>query len=365
VSTSGLVERIWYGDNFAARAARAALRPAEFLYSHVVARRNAAFDSRGADRNKQSRLLPALSVGNLTVGGTGKTPVAAWCVRRLREQGANPAIVMRGYGDDEWRVHTLLNRGTQVVVSADRIAGAITARTRGADCVVLDDAFQHRRMPRVADLVLVSADHWTDNVRLLPAGPFREGLDALRRASLLVVTQKAVEDGAVDRVRLAIHEIAPTLKIARMRIVLSELRLAATLLARSSDDRPDRAGLLSHSPSWLAGRRFSVASAIGNPVAFETQLEALGAVLIDRQRFRDHHVFTSSDAERIARSGGGTDGVLCTLKDAVKLAELWPRQAPPLWYVSQTVVVDSGADSLQEILARVLAARVTTLHTAG
>jgi tetraacyldisaccharide 4'-kinase len=362
-----LVNRVWHGDDLAARTARAALRPAEFLYRQVIARRNASFDARresaGATR---SRLLPAISVGNLTVGGTGKTPVAAWCVQRLREQGANPAIVMRGYGDDEWRVHTLLNPGTQVVVGADRVAGVITARTRGADCAVLDDAFQHRRVPRVVDLVLVSVDSWTDHVRLLPAGPFREGLDALQRASIVVLTRKAVSDEGTARAMAAIRRAAPSVPFAAVSIVPSELRLATSLGARgTANEKLPRPTMLSHPPTWLSGRRVIAASAIGNPVAFESQLETFGAILADRRRFRDHHVFTPADAADLARRGETADGVVCTLKDAVKLATLWPRQAPPLWYVSQTVVVDSGADALQAVLARVLAARVTTLHTAG
>jgi tetraacyldisaccharide 4'-kinase len=364
MSTS-LVERVWHGDDVIARVARAALRPAELMYQQVIARRNAAFDAKkSATTAARSRLLPALSVGNLTVGGTGKTPVAAWCVRQLREQGANPAIVMRGYGDDEWRVHTLLNPRTQVVVGADRVAGVITARTRGADCVVLDDAFQHRRVPRVVDMVLISADSWSDEVRLLPAGPFREGLDALHRASLVVLTRKAAVTDAAERARSAVRRVAPSVPIAQVSIVPTELRLAVTL-SSEMERQKDRTGMLSQRPEWLSGRRIVAASAIGNPEAFESQLEAFGAEIVDRQRFRDHHVFTTSDAERLARAGAGADGVVCTLKDAVKLASLWPRQAPPLWYVSQTVVVDGGADALQEVLARVLAARVTTLKTAG
>jgi tetraacyldisaccharide 4'-kinase len=363
--TTSFVDRVWHGEDLTARVARAALRPAELLYQQVIARRNAAFDARhSAAGLPASRLLPALSVGNLTVGGTGKTPVAAWCVRQLRERGANPAIVMRGYGDDEWRVHTLLNPRTQVVVGADRVAGVITARTRGADCVVLDDAFQHRRVPRVIDMVLVSVDNWSNAVRLLPAGPFREGLDALRRASIVVLTRKATRADASEHAHSAIRQVAPSVPIARVSIVPTELRLAVTLRA-DADRQKDRTGMLSHRLDWLSGRRIVVASAIGNPGAFEAQLQEAGADIVDRQRFRDHHVYTTSDAEQLARVGERSDGVVCTLKDAVKLAALWPRQAPPLWYVSQTVVVDGGADALQEVLARVLAARVTTLHTAG
>lgn len=357
---STLVERIWFGDDLLARAARMALSPAEFVYRTVVARRNRQFDDTSS-RTGHNRLLPCVSVGNLTVGGTGKTPMAAWCVRRLKERGANPAVVMRGYGDDEWRVHTLLNPGTQVVVSPDRVAGVITARTRGADCAVLDDAFQHRRAPRVADLVLVGVDAWTDTVRLLPRGPYREGLEALSRATVIVLTQKSAGIDEANRVSDAVRRVVPGVAQARVRIVPGELRLAATVLD-GGKRIVDRTGMLTHPLSWLANRRIVAVSAIGNPSAFEMQLRAAGATLERARRFADHHSYTASDAVQLAREASGTDGVVCTLKDAVKLAAIWPREAPPLWYVSQTVVVDRGADALDEALSRVLAARVTAMQ---
>jgi tetraacyldisaccharide 4'-kinase len=115
-----------------ARAVRSALLPASWVFGAIVARRNARFDAATLRR----AALPSLSVGNLTVGGTGKTPVAAWCVEQLRARGARPAIVMRGVGDDEWRVHGLLNPGTPVIVSADRSDGVFTARARAGRIVL-------------------------------------------------------------------------------------------------------------------------------------------------------------------------------------------------------------------------------------
>jgi tetraacyldisaccharide 4'-kinase len=352
------IERVWFGNGAASRVTRTALRPVELAYSVLMSRRNARYDNSEVVNNSR-RLPPAISIGNLTVGGTGKTPIAAWCVRRLRERGANPAVVMRGYGDDEWRVHTLLNPGTNVIVSPDRIAGAITARTRGADCVVLDDAFQHRRMPRVADVVLLSADSWTNEVRLLPAGPFREGLASLARASLVVITSKSAQFDAISKVEDAVRRASPRTRVAVVRIVPHELRLAASIAAGKSNDRT---GLLVRNASWLDGRRVTAISAIGNPAAFESQLRSLGATLDTVHRFRDHHVCTAADADRAARAAQGTDGAVCTLKDAVKLASLWPREAPPLWYVSQSVVVDRGADALESALSSVLAARSTAIN---
>ena len=369
----GFVDRIWYDDGLDARATRAMLAPAAALFGAIVRRRNARFDqSTAAGRSRA--LVPAVSVGNLTVGGTGKTPVSAWCAARLRAQGARPAIVLRGYGDDEPRVHALLNPGVPVVVSPDRTAGNVTARTRGADCVVLDDAFQHRRAHREADLVLVSADSWRGRDRLLPAGPFREPLGALRRASVVVLTVKAADAGRVAALEKAVAAAAPEVPRAVARLVPDELRLVSALpdpTRAPGAARAERAGLLARPVSDLAGRRVGVMTGIGDPAAFEAQLRALGADIVHVARFGDHHAFASQDAARTVgavaahQDDAGFIGVVCTLKDAVKLRDLWPRGAPSLWYVSQSVVIERGAEALDRALARVLAARAVAAPTAG
>ncbi|MES2522200.1 MAG: tetraacyldisaccharide 4'-kinase [Gemmatimonadota bacterium] len=362
------VSELWYGAGIASQSARALLTPASWLFSAVVARRN-----RGYERNLPRRTaLPALSVGNLTVGGTGKTPVAAWCTERLRKLGAHPAVVLRGYGDDEWRVHALLNPGVPVIVSPDRVSAIITAQTKGADVAVLDDAFQHRRAARVADFVLVSADRWTEHVRLLPAGPYREPLSSLSRASVAIITVKSATDEMVQRVTDAVGRAAPDVPIAVIRLRPGTLRLAATLNAAATDSSRavrksrDTTGMLSHPPEWLAGRAVVAASAVGDPDAFEAQLRALGADIRHAVRFADHYAYSDADAARIAAlAATAAGGVVCTLKDAVKLQGVWPREAPPLWYVSQSVVVDRGAEALDRAFARVLAARTATALTAG
>lgn len=357
-----VVERLWYDEGIVARIGRAFLVPAELAYAAVVSRRNAVFDAQPTRRG----VLAALSVGNVTVGGTGKTPVAAWCAGRLRALGGRPAIVLRGYGDDEWRVHALLNPGASVIVTPDRNAGLVIARTRGSDCAVLDDAFQHRRAPRVADIVLVSADRWSETARLLPAGPYREPLTSLRRADVIAITIKAADQTRVESVIRAVTDAAPRVPVAIFRIRHDTLRLAVALPRDGSGPRlnDDRTGLLSHPARWLDGRPVIVASAIGDPRAFEAQLRAAGAVIRRVHRFPDHHTFQPSDAMAIAAGVDGVTDVVCTLKDAVKLAPLWPRQAATLWYLSQTVLVDRGADVLDRVFARVLAARDASSPTA-
>src|SRR5437763_2660867 len=165
------VERVWFGDDLLARAARAALLPGEILYGAAVGVRKALYDSGVLTTYKPA--LPTVSVGNLTVGGTGKTPVAAWIATELVDRGIQPAIVLRGYGEDEPLVHARLNPSVPIVVAPDRVDGVRMARDAGANVAVLDDAFQHRQVSRDVDLVLVSADRWSPAPRLLPAGPFR------------------------------------------------------------------------------------------------------------------------------------------------------------------------------------------------
>jgi tetraacyldisaccharide 4'-kinase len=355
---------VWYGADVASGLARLALAPASMLYGAVARARGALYD---ADvLSSRPLALPALGVGNLTVGGTGKTPVAAWLAGRLRDCGARPAIVMRGYGADEPLVHALLSPGMPVIVDADRVRGVAEAARRGADVAVLDDAFQHRRARRDADVVLVAAEHAERRARLLPAGPFREPESALRRASVIVVTRKAAPSDRAYELLARLARVAPDVPGAVVALSLDALRAVAgtadgAYQVGATDDRwPAGERLL----DTLRGRRVLAIAAIGEPDAFYVQLERAGAV-VDRAPYADHHAFSVGDVELLVRRAERADSVVCTLKDAVKLRPLWPRLGPSLWYVSQRVNVERGGDALDQLLARMLAARVNHNETAG
>lgn len=341
--TAGRIEELWFGDGRASRTARRFLAPASRAYAAATALRNSLYD-RGLLRSHLPA-VPALALGNLSVGGTGKTPVSAWAARQLQSRGAHPAIVLRGYGDDEPLVHARLNQDVPVVIDADRVRGAATAAAGGADCVVLDDAFQHRRIARVADWVLVSAEQWRDDARLLPAGPLRESSAALERASVVIVTRKTA---AVERARAIADRLASCVPDGASAVM--HLRPDGLVAIDGA-----RMGL-----EWLAGRRFIAVAAVGAPGAFFGQLRALGATL-DEMSFPDHHRFTRDDVATILHRAAGREGVVCTLKDAVKLAGLWRGADRPLWYVSQAVAVDSGRPHLDASLLAVMTARVHPL----
>ena len=334
---TSLAHRVWYGDGAAPLAARIALAPLEGAYRLGVGVRTLMFD-RGVLPIRQPP-IPAVSVGNLSVGGTGKTPVAAWIARRLRSAGARPAIVMRGYGSDEPLVHARLNPDVPVLSDPDRLRGTREALAGGADCVVLDDAFQHRRIGRIANIVLVSADRWDGREHLLPAGPWREPLGALRRATLVLVTRKAVD---LSRARSVASELA-----AHTSAPVAVVGLTLGHLATANDEV---------SLSELAGRRVLAIAAVGDAGAFGGQLEQAGAI-VRPAFFSDHHEFTDREARALADGVGKGEWPVCTLKDYVKLAPRWPAAASAIWYVSQRVAPESGESAVQLALDSVLRAR--------
>ena len=342
------IDFLWYGTSAAARVARGALAPASWLYRAGVWANGRRYES-GAAR-VHTAALPTISIGNLTVGGTGKTPVAAWAAGVLRARGAAPAIVMRGYGDDEPLVHARLNPEVPVIVNNDRVRGAEQARDAGADCVILDDAFQHRRISRMSDWVLVSAERWASDMRLLPAGPLREPLTALRRADVLIVTRKHATHDQAESVGEAL-----TMRFPRLSLAVCHLALGDLMPATSGP---------SHPLSWLRGRRLAATAAVGDPSAFFAQLRENGAE-IQPSPYADHHAFTKDDAIALASTAEHLEGVVCTLKDAVKLGPLWPAAAPPLWYVSQIAVFERGSALLDRAMDAVLAARQGASSTAG
>jgi tetraacyldisaccharide 4'-kinase len=337
VPLADLAESVWYGQTPASRMARAALTPWSLVYGAVVARRNASIDRTTIEPGP----IPALSIGNLTVGGTGKTPVSAWFARRLVDAGAMPAIVLRGYGADEIEVHRLLNPMVSVHWGADRAQAVRAAALGGADVAILDDAFQHRRAARVADVVLVSADRWTGEAHLLPAGPFREPVTALRRADLVLVTTKAADSARVAATCTMVRRMTSS------AVVTVDLSPASFVAVAS--------GEASATTEWR-GRHVLSVSAIGDPDAFHVQLERLG-LRLDTARFRDHHAYTASDVRRLIARASSVHAVVCTLKDAVKLGPLWPGSGVPLWYLSQSVVPRDGTESLNAVVQKVLAAR--------
>ncbi len=348
---------VWTGRGPGARLLRTMLVPFSWGFAAGVAVRNRLFDL--GVLATRAAAVPALSVGNLSVGGTGKTPVAADLARRLREGGGHPGVVLRGYGDDEPAVHAVLNPDVPVITNPDRVVGSAEARARGCDVVVLDDAFQHRRVARVADVVLVAAEQWRWPHRLLPAGPNREPLSSLARASLVIVTRKSASRHEGEACAAALS------RITRAPVVQVALALDGLVRVSGGEGRGHAAsGMALATPSpggrlpldRLRGARVLAIAGVGAPSAFGRQLEAAGAN-VELVSFPDHHRFSGDDVRMLGRRATEDRLVVCTLKDAVKLAAHWPRDLSPLWYVSQRLTLEAGEDAYAACVRRVLDAR--------
>jgi tetraacyldisaccharide 4'-kinase len=341
------VESVWYSDTRGARLARAALTPLSWLYRGGVALRNRLYDT-GRLRAHDGG-LPVISIGNLTVGGTGKTPVTAYVARVVRDEGHTPAVVLRGYGNDETRLHARLTPGAPVVADADRVRGIAEARRQGASVVVLDDAFQHRRAARCLDVVLVSADRWKDGLRLLPAGPLREPIASVRRARLVIVTRKAASLETARRVAERVRKIAGVNPTAIPVAIVSLVPEALVDWHDASRRVPIHE---------LRGADVLAIAGIGDPSSFFAQLEESGAT-VTRRAFADHHAYTPAEAAELAGACARHKYCVTTEKDAVKLGPAWPAKGGTLWYVSQAVVVNDGGSLITAALRDALSRRFT------
>ena len=327
-------ESLWSSDALGARLLRGVLTPLSAIFVGITTLRNWLYDAHIL-RTFPSP-VPVISVGNLSVGGTGKTPVAAYLVRRLRALGLHPAIVMRGYGKDETEVHALLNPDTPVYADPDRASGIALAVRHGADTIVLDDAFQHRRAGRDLDFVLISAEQWRNRQRVLPAGPLREPLRALRRANIIGVTYRVTHPDLVRQAAATISATVPGTPLVSLYLHMGSLHAVA--------------GSASIDLNQLSGSRVLAIAGIADARSFFGQLEGTGAI-VDQRRFADHYPYTPADIASILADFDGHKYIITTLKDAVKLRLLWPAKAPPLWYVSQAVEVTDGLSAIDSALS--------------
>ncbi|HEX5868934.1 MAG TPA: tetraacyldisaccharide 4'-kinase [Longimicrobium sp.] len=330
---------VWAGEGGAAGAIlRVALAPAEAAYGAITGARNGAYD-RGWLRAERVP-VPVISIGNITVGGAGKTPFAAWIARRLREWGRRPAIALRGYGEDEILLHRELNPDVPVFRGKRRVEAAREAVAAGCDAVVLDDAFQHRALARDLDVVLLPVESWTPRPRLVPRGPWREGPHALGRADVIVLTRKSADAARAAEVEAEVARMHPRKPIIRCAL------LPSRLVPLHGGDALEIGA--------LAGRKVLAVAALAVPEPFIEHLFEAGAE-VDASTYPDHHPFDQDDAENLVEWAGGRMMVM-THKDAVKLRPLLPASARA-YVLEQAVTIESGADALDAALRRALRER--------
>ncbi len=338
------LERRWSGWGVARGVLRGVAGGAALLYRAGLFVRERAY--RRWPHWARHLPCPVISIGNLTVGGTGKTPAVEWLCRELVALGKRPLIVSRGYGrrDELQNEEAILLAEALPKVphrqDANRFRAAMEGiREHSPDCVVLDDAFQHWGVHRDLDIVLVDSLDPFGGEHLLPRGKLREPLSALARAQAVILTRSdavlpRVLDGIMDRVAF---------------YTTSSLVCAVHRPVKLCTPAGDEVG----PPEKLAGQKVFLASGIGHPAAFRRTAESLGAVVVGERIYPDHYRYRSRDLDRIRQEAGRADAqvILTTEKDAVKIRFLTDRGGIPIWVLGVRFEIVKG--QIDELWAKI------------
>lgn len=335
----------------AASFVRSGLQILEVPYTWVVRRRNRGFDTGRTTIHRAG--VPAISIGNLTLGGTGKTPLVTWLAGWIADRNVGVAIVSRGYGtkagapNDE--AMELANRLPAVphLQNPNRVEASEQAiRDHNAQLIVLDDGFQHRRLARDLDIVLLDALEPFGFDHVFPRGMLREPVEGLERADVIALSRAdAVDDDRRRQIRQEALSFAPD-------ALWVEVAHRPTSLVNSNAETSDLA--------TLAGLRVAAFCGIGNPAGFRHTLETCGCELVAWKEFPDHFNYGNAGIEVLQdwAAEAECDCVVCTQKDLVKL-NVERLGKTPLWAVQIDIEFLTGKE---ELLARVEPLLPTTIN---
>ncbi|HXT85667.1 MAG TPA: tetraacyldisaccharide 4'-kinase [Verrucomicrobiae bacterium] len=315
----------------------------------AISRLRARAYAKGLLRHRRLKGV-VISVGNITTGGTGKTPMVLFLAERLLAEGKKTAILTRGYrgensatGSTSDEVQLLQRRlGDRVAfgIGADRFARGSELARRGIDWFILDDGFQHLQLARNVDIVLIDATNPFGGGQLLPAGRLREPKSAISRADIIVITRSRHAPAIEAAIR----------RESRAPIFYASVRLDSVMPWRSANAQRE-------APS-LQGKKLFAFCGIGNPSAFVADLREWGFQIVAERFFPDHHRYTPEDIQVIeseARSAGA-DALICTEKDNFNLANA-QFQSFDVSYCRISLQLDR-AEEFWNVIAATIAARI-------
>lgn len=320
------------------------LKPLSLMYGQVVEFKNSLYDRETFKTFKASS--PVVSIGNLTMGGTGKTPITDYLLRNLVIQGKKVAVISRSYRADVSTAslvepenpHAARYYGDEPVLLAqhnprvDVYVGPSkwkTAQYAGEedqyDLMIVDDGFQHRKLYRDMNIVILDATEKKENYEVVPQGRGRESWSSLERADLIIISKANIADEESLKELLARLPDKPCL---HFHYQIKEVKELKSKIIRPRSD--------------LKGKKLFLTSAIARPDVFEKMLGELGTVVPDSKHYRDHHQYTASDVAHLIEifKDSGADYLVTTSKDAVKLKALWPADQE-LW-VTNLEVTEAG-----------------------
>ena len=337
---------------FIAAIVKSTLSAFTLPYLAVLSTRNALYRS---DIIKSTRLpVKVISVGNITTGGTGKTPLVEFTVKYLGEIGRKVAVLSRGYGGDSPSQEggdmvndeclTLIEnlQDVHVLAGRDRVKnGEKAINDLRVDCVVLDDGFQHLRLKRDLDVVVIDALNPFGGENLIPRGSLREPLQNLERADLFIISH--CDQGNEQTIRSIytkldqINHSAPVCESIHSPVHFDNIADGSILELE-----------------WLKGKRVYALSAIGNPESFTYTLKGLGADLIKHKVFQDHHVYTKKEIDDVVSDAQtlGADAIVVTQKDIVKIRKMNIKDANIL-SLKIEIKITRGVDLFKAAIDRV------------
>jgi tetraacyldisaccharide 4'-kinase len=354
---------------FAAAIVRLLLGIAACVYSVIIHVRNLLFDKQwftsysvthaGLVTSDRAQVaIPVISVGNITVGGTGKTPMVMWLCNFLRTKDIKCVILTRGYKsakgeNDEPAILARNCPDAVLVVNPDRLAGAIEAVKRHwAQVMIMDDGFQHRRLHRDVDIVTIDSTLPFGFNRILPAGLLREPVSSLKRAHAAILTRcDLVPKDDLIKLEETIKGIKPDMFVA--------WTIHAPVCARG-------AGNKEISLERMRGKKVFAFCGIANPDAFFATIESLGVNLVGSKIYNDHHSYTAGDVNEICQEAGrlGADFILTTEKDFDKIT--LPPDSRANWilvYLAVELKFIEGRNRISQLIERSLAGKIPRKRT--
>ena len=334
-----------------AAATRAGLTVLEAIYAPVVALRNGWYDFVPGAACRVD--VPVVSVGNVTMGGTGTTTLKAAVVQRAVSRGVKTAIISRGYHAKPGELNDEGKELTTRIPDCVYVQNPKRAQAAAALCaleessrpklIVLDDGFQHRRLGRQLDIVLIDALNPFGYNRICPRGFLRESLSALRRAQCVVITRAdRVEESNLKRIEETILSYNRNLVIAR---ACHRPGLLRRLIGQTEP------------LSAVAGKRVMAFCGLGNPDAFRQTVESLNCNVAAFKEYPDHHLYSASDEKEITALAeeAQADAVVCTMKDFVKLSPALSQAPIPVYGIEIDMAFLSGEEEFWTLVDSVIA----------
>ena len=325
------------------------------IYRWGVGSRNRRFDRGIANQDRsviKKATIPVISVGNLTTGGTGKTPLVIWITKLLRQSGRRVVLISRGYGAQaQENAENSIGRNDEALEMEDRLPGVphlqdpdrfrmsqIAVQEHGSEIIVLDDGFQHRQLHRDLDIALIDATNPFGYDRLLPRGLLREPEASLSRADFVILTRvDLVSNSDRDAIFKRIAKHAPEIPIATTKTEFTHL------LQTDGTQQPI---------SSISDQPVFVFCGIGNPENFSSSLREINLQICGQESFPDHHQFTGEDLESLAAKANqaGAGALLCTHKDLVKVGTKRIGSLPVYAIVIDVAFVSGEEEFAQALL---------------